>query len=164
MTCEVVANPRYDRHERTPRSELAANMRYFADQRDNYRKGDSDRDVNWCSKSVFLARQDVDFTEYNVCFNEKSPLQPKKPDPTKTVPEKHTKVGKKATAADDKQQKEKAEVKDPEEGKFNVADQDALCKKFYPPFNNNENPEFLNVVITDESGCIKWLDLTTFIR
>ena len=37
-------------------------------------------------------------------------------------------------------------------------------EKFYPPFGNRENPEFLNVVISDEAGNIKWLDLTTFIR
>ena len=38
------------------------------------------------------------------------------------------------------------------------------AKKFFPPFNNQENPEFLNIVYSDENGSIKWLDLTTFIR
>ena len=31
MTCEVVANSRYDRHKATPRSELAATMRYYTE-------------------------------------------------------------------------------------------------------------------------------------
>ena len=69
-------------------------------------------------------------------FNEKSPLRPKKKSSdTKAAPEKSIKGNKKA-AAEDKQQKGKSEVKDPEEGRFNIADQDPYCKKFYPPFNN----------------------------
>lgn len=33
-----------------------------------------------------------------------------------------------------------------------------------PPFGNNENPKFLNIILTDEQGSIMWLDLTSFIR
>ena len=53
---------------------------------------------------------------------------------------------------------------DPEEGTFKTNEFDAFYEKYYPPFNNRDNPEFLNIVISDEAGNIKWLDLTTFIR
>ena len=36
--------------------------------------------------------------------------------------------------------------------------------RYYPPFGNTKNPEYLTVVFSDDSGNIKWLDLTTFIR
>lgn len=53
---------------------------------------------------------------------------------------------------------------DPDEGVFECEDKQKLIEKYYPPFGNKQNPEFLNVVISDEAGSIKWLDLTTFIR
>lgn len=53
---------------------------------------------------------------------------------------------------------------DPDEGVFLCEDKQKLFQKYYPPFGNRQNPEFLNVVISDEAGSIKWLDLTTFIR
>lgn len=59
---------------------------------------------------------------------------------------------------------QKAKTVDPEEGTFKVGVHEELYEKYYPPFNNRENPEFLNVVISDEAGNIKYFDLTTFIR
>lgn len=45
-----------------------------------------------------------------------------------------------------------------------ASDHEAFYERVLPPFTNNENPEILNIVISDENGSIKWLDLTCLIR
>ena len=43
-------------------------------------------------------------------------------------------------------------------------DHESIFPKYYPPYGNNENPFYLNLVFGDEEGNIKRLDLTAFIR
>ena len=53
---------------------------------------------------------------------------------------------------------------DAEEGYFKNKDHKHLFKRYYPCFGNDENKFYLNLVISDEQGNIKWLDLSSFIR
>ena len=141
MTYEVVPNPRFDPGERQY-GELAKNIQYFTKVKHTYLSSDRERDVNWFTKSVFLSRLENEIEEYQTSFKEDdSALRANK------------------TFKTQEQDKD-----DSETSKFHTSDYADLFPKFYPPFDNRENPEFLNLIITDESGCIKWLDLTTFIR
>ena len=152
MTCEVIPNPRFDSHRHQPVNELTAVMDYYAEQKKSYRSDDEERDANWFTKSVFLARLDSSFTEYTTVFNEES------------FQEKQQRQSKQKKGAAANSTKVKSRAQDPEEGDLTVEAQEEYCTKFYPPFGEHENPEHFNLIISDESGSVKWLDLTTFIR
>ena len=53
---------------------------------------------------------------------------------------------------------------DPEEGIFLNSDNEHLFPRYYPSFGNSENPFYLNLVLSDVQGNVKWLDLSAFIR
>ena len=101
--------------------------------------------------STFVQNLDQDLKSYETSFMEHVDLKNvKKEQPDKYDKKQNTKM------VDD--------CIDPEEGVFNTDDFSNSYRKFYPPFNHDENPYFLTIIYADEQGNIKWLDLTSFIR
>ena len=110
-----------------------------------------EKEINHYTRSIFRARLDYSFDKYTAVFSQESPFKDTNDDMTET----RTKP---------KQTANQNLRNDPDEGEFKCSDEQKLYEKYYPPFNNSQNPEFLNVVISDDSGAIKWFDLTTFLR
>ena len=106
---------------------------------------DEEKDINRFTKTTFEANLDKSVDTYKTVFN------------TSAVMKEINTDGKSASPR-------AGRSLDPEEGVFRNEDNKHLFERYHPPFGNSENPNYLNLVISDEHGNIKWLDLSSFIR
>ena len=102
-------------------------------------------DINKFTKSMHESNLDESIRTYKVEFNTADVMK---------------EVGKDGSIESPKNRK----YDDKEEGYFKNKDHKHLFERYYPCFGNSENKYYLNVVISDEQGNIKWLDLSSFIR
>ena len=135
---EVRVNTNYNPLTRRM-SELAQTLSFFKTA-----IPDEEKDMNKFTKNMFELGLDKSVDTYKTVFNTEEVMK---------------------DIVDGKVESPKAtKSQDPEEGFFRNKDKEHLFQRYYPSFGNSENPNYLNLVLSDEHGNIKWIDLSSFIR